>query len=312
MQNLYYNITGEQELAWDCPEGRPSAITSVTVYASSTGDDGTTEAATTGSAAVETNPNTTFDGASGAGESNPQLLNLAATTGMSPGRCYLATNALGEQELVEITAVTSGVSAEARHELRNAYANADTLVSTRISISVDDTWIADSNKISDDRDPNPGYRIRWVYVVDSITRVHDAYFNVVRYRADHDVAPTDVAAVRTGWIDNLPVEYADDRGESLIDEAYAEVVIDLHAACVPAEMMRNRSIVNRLTIRKAIMMASENRAAENPAQSFEEYLMDKGIYDALLSKLVLAGKTQQSTDESGAAVTVGAVEIWSR
>jgi hypothetical protein len=311
MQNLYYNITAEQELYWDAPEGRPSSVTSVTVYASEAGDDGTTEAATTGTAAVETNPDTTFDAASGVDQSDPRICNLAATTGIAVGRSYLATSATGESEWVEVRAITSAASVQARHNLVNAYANADTFESTRISISIDDTWIADENNISDDLNPNPGYRVRWVYVVGGIKRVHDSYLNVVRYRADHDVTPQEVDLVRSGWIHDLPSEHAEDQGAALIDDAYQEVVFDLHAIDVPAEMLRNRSVVNRLTIRKAIMMASENKAAATGNTT--AYELDRDNYNALLDKLVRVNmKTQMSADASGAAVMRHAVSLWEK
>lgn len=311
MQNLYYNITGEQALIWDAPEGRPSSVTSVTVYPSGTGDDGTSESATTGSASVETNPNTTFDANSGDGQTDPTLLNLTATTSMTVGRSYLATNALGESEYVEITGITSGASAQARHPLRNAYVSGDTFESTRVSVSIDDTWIADSNNISDDTNPNPGYRVRWVYVVDSITRVHDDYFNVVRYRADHDVTPNDVDLARRGWINNLPIEHKDDNGAKLIDDAYQELVFDFHRVGIPAEMLRNREVVNRLTIRGAIMSSSMNKAAQTGDTT--AYEIDSDRYNSLLDGLVrVTNNTQMAVDSSGAATTVQAVSLWEK
>lgn len=311
MQNLYYNITGEQTLVWDAPEGRPSSVVSVTVYPSSTGDDGTTEAATTGVGATETNPNTTFDAASGDGQADPRTLNVAATTGMAIGRSYLATNALGESEFVEVTGITSGVSAQARHNLRNSYTTADTFASTRISISVDDTWIGDAANISDDLNPNPGYRVRWVYVVGGVTRVHDTYFNVVRYRAGHDVTPADVANVRTNWINNLPTEHREDNGAVLIDDAYSDLTFDFHRVGIPAEMLRNRDVVNRLTIRKAILLASQNRAAETGDTT--AYEIDRDEYNSLLDGLIrVNNRTQMAIDSSGAATTVQAVSLWEK
>ena len=303
MQNLFYNITGEQTLVWDAPEGRPSAITSVSVFAMGTGDDGTAEAATSGSPSVETNPNTTFDAASGVSTSTPRALNLTATTGIEVGRSYLATNAAGESERIDVTEVIAGVSASARHHLVNDYAAADTLVSTRISIAVDDTWIADSANISDDSNPNPGFRVRWVYVVDGVTRVRDDYFNVVRYRADHDVLPKDVALVRVNWITSLPVEHQEDNGMQLIEDAYTDVKFDLHRNQIAAEMLRNRSVVNRLTIRKAILMASENRAAETGDTIAWE--MDKDTYETLLAGLItVSGNTAIADDTTGAGKTI--------
>lgn len=308
MQNLYHNITGEQTLHWDALEGRPSSVTSVTVYPSATGDDGTAEAATAGVGTVEANPATTFDAASGSSQSNSAILNLAATTGCEPGRKYLATNALGESELVECTGVTAGESIQVRHSLRNDYVSGDLLESTRITIAVDDTWIADSAEISDDLDPNPGYRIRWVYVVGGVTKVHDSYFNVVRYRAGHSVDPGQVNAKRSGWIDSLPTEHIDDRGAVLIDDAYGDFTFDLHQRKIPAEMLRNRSIVDRLTILKTLLNTSEDKAGRTGDDT--QYQIDREKYYGALDGLI--PKTDIAADSSGAGGKVLAVSIFSK
>ena len=69
-QDVIYNVTG-QSFYLDCPEGRPTSITSVTVLDWNAGDDDTAESATTGSAGLDA-VNTTFDAASGAGQTDPR------------------------------------------------------------------------------------------------------------------------------------------------------------------------------------------------------------------------------------------------
>jgi hypothetical protein len=308
MQNLYYNITGEQSLTWDAPEGRPSSVTSVTVYPAATGDDGTAEAATDGSATVESNPDTTFDAASGDGQTDPTVLALAATTGCEVGRRYLATNASGETEFVPCIGVEAGVSIQSRHSLRNSYAIVDTLESTRISISIDDTWIADSANISDDPDPNAGYRVRWVYVVGGVTRVHDSYFNVVRYRAGHSVRPDQVNNKRSGWLDALPTEHVDDNGAVLIDDAYSDFKFDLHKRKIPAEMLRNREVVNQMTILRTLLNTSKEEAVKTG--DVTAYEIDREAYFGSLDGLVPVADT--ASDASGAGGRVPAVSIWGK
>ncbi len=309
MQDLYYNITGEQTLIWDAPEGRPSSVTSVTVYPAGTGDDGTADAATTGSAAVEANPDTTFDGDSGDGSADPTILRLAATTGCATERRYLATNAAGETEFVDCVGIEAGVSISSRHPLRNSYASGDTLESTRISISADDTWIADSANISDDLDPNSGYRVRWVYVVGGLTKVHDSYFNVVRYRAGHSVEPQDVDNKRPGWLDSLPTEYIDDNGAVLIDDAYSDFAFDLHKRRIPNEMLRNRSVVNHMTVLRTLLNSSKNSAAKTG--NTVGYEIDRDEYFAALDGLI-PDKVDIATDSSGAGGRVEALSFFSK
>ena len=308
MQNLYYNITGEQTLVWDAQEGRPSAVTSVTVYPAATGDDGTAEAATTGVGTVEANPDTTFDAISGSSQTDPTVLALAATTGCAVGRRYLATNAEGEAEFVPCIEVDAGVSITSRHPLRNVYSVGDTLESTRISISIDDTWIADSTNISDDLDPNSGYRVRWVYVVGGITRVHDSYFNVVRYQAGHSVRPDQVNNKRSGWLDALPTEHIDDNGAVLIDDAYSDFKFDLHKRKIPAEMLRNREVVNQMTILRTLLNTSKEKAiSTGDATAYE---IDREAYFGSLDGLIPLADT--ASDASGAGARVEAVSIWGK
>src|SRR5436190_5204308 len=102
--DILYGVTG-QSLVFDAPEGRPSSVTSSTVHENIAGDDEQAESATTGSASVETNPNTTFDAASGVDQTDPRKCFLAATTGITPGRTYLAVNATLERDWVEVMAV---------------------------------------------------------------------------------------------------------------------------------------------------------------------------------------------------------------
>lgn len=307
-QKLTYNVTG-QSFILDALQGRPSSVTSVKVFAQRTGDDGTTETATTGSPAVETSPDTTFDANSGTSSSDPRLLNLAATTGMAIGRRYLATNALAEKEWVEIVAITSAASAGARHDLRNDYASADTLEGTRMSISVLDGWIQDTNNISDDVDPNPGYRIQWIYVVAGVTHQQDTYADVVRYKAEHDVRPQDVDLIRRGWIESLPTEYREDQGRTLIDEAYEQVAIDLHLAGLADEMLRNRDVVNQLTKLMSILMQSEDDATRSGADT-TAFTIDSEKYQKNLDGFIrITNKTDMSVDADGSGVPVDAVSL---
>lgn len=310
MQKLFYNVTG-QSLIWDAPEGRPASVTSVSVFEASTGDDGTAESATTGAAAIETDPDTTFDAVSGAGQTDPRIMYLTATTGIAVGRVYRVTNADGESEEVEIVSVDDGVSATARHNLENAYTTADTFESTRISISIDATWVADSTNISDDLDPNSGYRIRWEYVVDGVTYVHADYFNLVRYRASHDVTPNDIDDRREDWINRLPHAHKEDRGQRLIDVAHKSLAIDLHRFGLPMEMLRNRDVVNELTILKTLMMTSQNKAAITGDSL--AYEIDRDEFNAVLDGLVRTNaNTDIATDASGAGGKGSAYSLWEK
>jgi hypothetical protein len=153
-QRVPFGVTGTL-VTFDAPEGRPSSVTSMEVFAWDADDDDTPETAI-GSGTVEAAPNTTLDAAAGAGQTDPRLIPVAATTGFVIGRSYLITAADGNSEWFEVIEIDSTVSVTARHPLHNAYATSDTVKSTRIVATIDATWVADEDNLSDPDDANPG------------------------------------------------------------------------------------------------------------------------------------------------------------
>lgn len=298
--DLLFGVTG-QSLYFDAPEGRASSVTSSTVYENASGDDGTTQGATTGSAAVETNPSTTFDAASGVGQSDRRVCNILATTGIAVGRTYLATNATGEKDWVEVAAFTAGASGSvtARQPLANAYASADTFVSTRITHAIDSTWVAASTNLSGAWDPNPRYRWRLVYVVSSVTYVADVYFDLLRYAGRHDVTPIDVDRRHRGWIDSVSTEDREDQGRSVIDEAYQIVKFDLYNLSLPDQSIRNREAVNELVKLKAIDLVANNEQTERR-------------YNERFTQLMAFGKAATSKSSGGGATPGEISSKWSK
>jgi len=312
IQDIVYGV-GSQTLFFDAPN-RPASVTSVAVFENANGDDSTAEVATTGSASVETNPDTTFDANSGISEATPRVCNLTATTGASVGRRFLATSATGESEWVEVAEVTSGVSVTAKHPLHNDYAAADTFESTRISISVLDAWAADDNNISGvTAGANARYRVRWVYVdANSVTQVADAYFDLVRLKGQHNVTMLDVERYFPGLMDKLPTYHREDNGAGLIEEAYQLVKIDLAAADKADQLARNREVVDELVKRAAVFLWAQTRAL-NGVGGVEEYEIAYTQYNTRLDQLVrVSTKIPFSTDTSGAGQEVAGSNIWRR
>lgn len=253
--DIVFDVTG-QTISFDCPEGRPSSVTSCDVYRWDVSDDDVAESAV-GSPSVETNPSTTVDAASGSGQADPRIINVAATTGMAVGRTYLVTSADGLREWFDVSEFDAGNSVTAKHPLHNAYASADTVQSTRIQATVDSTWVADEQNITnyDIVGPNPMYRVRWVYVVSGVSYVADTYFNLVRYSARHGVTAQDIDALVPGWLDTLPIDYRADQGRKLIDEAYREVRIDLHQIDLPASGVAESEVIDELVRYRAIELS---------------------------------------------------------
>lgn len=256
-QDIVYNVTG-QTLYLDVPEGRPSSVTSVSVLDWDAGDDDTAESATTGSASID-DVNTTVDAASGRAQSNPRLLYVASTTSVEVGRQYLVTGSQSEKEWFEVLEIASGDYLVTRLPLANDYASTNTVQGTRISISVDSTWIADDANISDRLDPNPGYRVRWVYVVGGVTYTRYTYFDVVRSKGQHNVRPIDIERLVPGYIDNMARHHRADNGRALIDEAYVQVSLDLHESGIPDQQVRHQDVIDDLVKRKTVVLWAEAR-----------------------------------------------------
>lgn len=286
-QDVIYGVAG-QSLIFDAPEGRPSAVTSVTVFESEEGDDDTAELATSGAAAIETNPNTTFDEASGISKAEPRKCSLAATTGITPGRSYLATNDILEREWVEVVSIAVADSVLVRHPLLNDYPIGSTFQSTRISIALDAAWVADDQNISWEVLPHARYRVRWVYTVGGVVCVHDTYMDLLRYAGRHTVTPKDVDHAYSGWILSLPTDYREDQGRAKIDEAYRRVKFDLYGDLLPDQSIRNRELLDALVIAKAgwLVFPTEDNQRE---------------YERRYEMLIRSGKLPVSQDEGGGA-----------
>lgn len=295
-----------QKVYLDVTEGRPTSVTSATVYLWDVSDDDTAESAI-GSPSVETGPATTVDAASGYGQSDPKILYVAATTDAVVGRTYLATTADGARDWFEVAEIDSGNYLLAKHPLHNAYASADTVQSTRIQATVDSTWIADEgNLTTDDVGSNPMYRIRWVYVVNGVTYAADSYFNVVRYAARHGVLPQDVEAEAPGWLDSLPTDHRQDQGRRLIDTAHRKVKLDLRKIDLSASSVAESQVIDEFTVLKALELgawADARRGGDlSIAQAFTKRYMD--AFDALV-RIVSRVPVRDSTGAATAVVAPG-------
>lgn len=252
-QELTYGITG-QSITFDCPDGRPSAIVSCAVYEADADDTSTAEAATTGSPAVATNPNTTLAVAAGVGD---QSITVTSATGFAIDGRYLMTAAIGHREEFEVAGI-NGATLTLRHPLINAFASGATVATTRCTQAVDATWIADLQNISPGYGPNPRYRVRWVVTLGGVSQVYDRYLDVVRYPARHNVSPLDVDRRFPGWLDGLPVDYREDQGRAIIDRAWQALKADLYQDGKADQALRNSELVAELVITRAMLLRNED------------------------------------------------------
>lgn len=312
-QDILYAVAS-QSLHLDC-ESRPTSVTSVEVFEMADGDSDTAESATTGSASIDS-ASTTVDADSGpSNTTQASRLNVVDTSGFEVGRQYLVTSqTTGASEWIEAMAVASDDYIEARAPLFQDYGSGDLVESTRISISIDDSWAATQSNITGWRDPNPGYRVRWVYrAADGGTKIRYSYFDLARVAGQHNVTAADVDALVPGWLRMLPLDHEADQGARLISKAYEQVTIDLHAEGIPDQQARNQDMIDELTVRKTIVLTHEAKALAGGDPLTVE--LAREIYTARFGTLVKHPeqvKFDVSTDDSGAGHKRAAVRLTTR
>ena len=295
-QEVLFNITG-QSFFYDPPEGRPDASpTPAIVVRLNTSGDATAqlEAATTGSVAIDSvNTTTTVDAAAGA-----QVLTLSSSSGVVRGRRYILTSIGGDKEVVEVLTIASNVVG-LRRPLINAFASGATFVGSRLTVSIDATWVETQGKISDilattwrtTKESNhwwgagyAGYRLTWSYSFGGSPTIGVSFADLVRYNAKSLVTPADVDTTFPGWIDRLPTDYFEDQGAALIVEAFHAVRMDAIGDDQVVRRIRNTEILRELTIYRAnvILARTQVMAGAAPAilhEAREEYAQR---YDQLM------------------------------
>ena len=312
-QDILYGVSS-QILYYDAPEGKPSSVTSVSVYENTDGDDDTAEVATTGSASVSTTGDTTVDVVSGSGETDPRVINLTSTAGVVMGTPYLMTNLFYETEWILPRHINLGpnVEIEAKHPLANRYQATSTFETTRIQISVLDSWAADDNNISGLSHSTGRYRVRWVYVdLNSVTRVADTYFDLVRYPGNTDITPLDVDAHIPGWLNRLPDADRETQGRDLIATAYNQLKVRLVADGKADQLIRDTETMGYLVALKAdeVMAYGNYRAGgdlEQMEMSRDRFASEYHAIVGPVPRLLEAATT------SGAASNPGPNKMWRR
>ena len=306
-QDILFGVTG-QSLILDCEDGRPASITDVQVWPASADDTSTEEAATTGSAAVETNPNTTLSSAAGSGV-NPATLSVTSATGIGVARSYRLAATSGLYEDVTPLAV-SGTTVTLKSPLINDYASGSTLKSCRVSIGLDATWVADVGNVSPTWSPNPSYRVRWT-LVDSAgaTQVYDRYFDLVRYAARHGVTPPMIEARFPGWLDALPIDCRADQGRSIIDRAFKALRFDLYADSKADQAIRNAELVAELVTTRAQLLAIEDAVTMGAPVDAARYDVASKVYRQRYDQMLRAPVAPVDMTGAGGATPTMRVPI---
>lgn len=306
-QELILSLTG-QTFYFDPPEGQASGTPTVDVWLSTNDDASTEESATTGACSVDS-VSTAFSASAG-----DRSITVASGTGITRGRRYIVADTDGNTETIEVSSV-SGTTIGLRHPLVNSYAATSTFKGTRISISVDSTWVADASNLTDvlsgswrtDMDAEPGiyvgqagYRLRWSYTVNSVACIGYSFADLVRYQAKNLVTPLDVDARFPGWIDKLPPDYREDQGAALVLEAFHAVRMDALADAVLLRKVRNTEILRELVILRANLCMLENQAMSGSGNA-EGLQLAQGVYRQRYDQLLREPKVPTDAGDGGAS-----------
>lgn len=317
-QDILFDDTG-QLVTFHAPQGRPTSVTSVTVYDQHVGDDGTAITAL-GTPTVTTAPSTTVDATSGAGQSNPRLINVAATTGFSttredPREQYLITGVAGEREWFQVAEIVSAASVLATAPLQHTYVSSDLVETTRMQATIDTTFVAEKNNISGAlHGPTARWRVRWDYEFDSRTWIADSYFDLVRYPGAHEITAIDIDNELHGWLDLIPENHASDLGQRLIDNGYRMVEIAFIATGKADQLARDNSLVNHLVILATLERWAYARYQQAGSGQLRQAWVDANdIFQSQLDQLVrVTTRIPMAIDQGGGAHKVAAAHLFRR
>lgn len=260
-----------QSFFYDPPEGRPSGTPTLQVFLAGGDDTGTAESAA-GACSVDS-VNTTLNGAASAGS---RSLTLTSGSSVTRLRRYLLTDTNGEQEWCEVHGV-NGTAVTLKHPLINDYASGSTFQGCRISAAVDSTWVADASNITDvlvesARTPEyeqaagaTGYRLRWAYTVNSVATIGVSYADLVRYQSKNLVTALDVDRVFPGFLDRLSLDYREDQGAALVDEAFAAVKMDALGDAQLLRRLRDTQVLCELVKYRANELSIQNEVMRGRA-----------------------------------------------
>lgn len=247
---------GNQSLFFDAPEGCIDTVVTSEVFLNHCKGEDTPIGAVLGMPTISTDK-TTFSALSGDGEKDARIANLTSSSGFLVGRRYVAVDSGGEPEWVEAREIHPNFIV-VRLPMRNSYVAGDTFSCTRLEQPLMTAFTDEACNISDLCHVNPKYRWRIEYIINGKTYVHAVYFDLVRYRRNYSATILDVDTTFPGFADSLPTRFREG-AHSLMEEAYRQVKIDMHASGKADQMHRNREIVDDLVIHKAALLGVHAR-----------------------------------------------------
>lgn len=243
-----------QSVSIDFPFGRPTSATFTVLRAFIEIDDAANPEFS-GAATLDT-VNTTLTAAAGPAQADPQQLALASYVGLSTTDAQYLIAANGVSERLNLNEVAA-TYARTRLALQYDYPIGATVLSTRLTAAIDDTFIQNISKISDLSDTYPDYRVKWTIIYAGKTYILYSFFDVVRTPARHSVEIADVNDRAPGLAYSLPVEYRSEDGRPLIEAAWRAVRAHLQAMNIAVDAIREDEVIDELVILRSLRVLAE-------------------------------------------------------
>jgi hypothetical protein len=307
---LIYGQTGQvvEHYPPEMLEGVPSSASAIVFRGSQDADDtGNAEFAPAVSIDAVA---TTVDAASGQSQPLRRRLYLTATTGIAVGRQYRLANAAGQREVVVPVAVVTDDYLTLQDDLKYDYTTADALTGSRLSWTVDATWVADESNLL--HPELPPYRVIWTYTIASLVRRDYSYLRLVRQVSTHHVT---LRTIQGYWPDVSLDEQLNRRGQGfdyMISAAWDRVRIDIITSGYKPDQFRDTEIIDQLVTLKALQvmaMMGMFPSGRDPEAWAAETKLD---YDNLLGRSILNLKAQIDQSTSGAIAQRPAEGLWFR
>jgi hypothetical protein len=307
-QDILFGVTA-QSFVFDVRDGRPTAVASLAVREDEWDDTQTALTATTGSPSVES-VTTTTTVAAGKSQTDRTKITLTSAASFKKNRTYSLVGLTGEFEMVELAKVdTTNNIVYTRTPMLNDFAVGSTLASSRLTCSVDSTWVAAVNYLSDPLSASPRFRLRWQYTaVTGETAVGIGWADLVRSQDLHSVAPGDIDARFPGWLDRLPIDERVGQGARLIRAAWREVGVDLVELGKKSSAQRNSLVLNELVLYKARVLSAE-AAFDHGGTAQAQLERATAEYERRL-RLLSEPKTNQQLSPDGAGGPSPRVKYW--
>ena len=248
VDEVIYGVTGQTVELYppEWPEGIPSSA-SASIYEGADSSDDTAEFSP--SVTVDS-VSTTFDQNSGFSQTDKRTAYITSTSSIAVARFYLTEDSKTRRELVKVTGISSGDHVTLQEPLKYDYVSTNTFKGIRLVFTVDSTWVAtEDNILAAESLP---YRVVWSYTVNSLARRHYTYLRLVRQTFKSLITIYDIAKYLPDVALAEPESGMGQQARFAISAAHERVRVDLIAASIQPESIRDTEIVKELERAKAI------------------------------------------------------------